>query len=221
MIVSHELVVDEDHVHPACVVTEAVPVRPLDGTVRLPGATTKVHGADCVIVTVCPATVSVAVRADAVVLTLTLMLIVPLPLPLAPMMIAAHDALLDAVHAQPEPAVTATLKAPPLEVSVCDAGDSAYVHPEVPVCVTVKVLPAIVSVPVRDVAVVRAVAANATEPLPEPLAPLVTVSQELLLLVAVQVQLAPAVTATLPVPAAAGSVWEVGERVKAQGVAPA
>jgi hypothetical protein len=65
-------------------------------------------------------------------------------------------------------------------------------------CLTVKVFPAIVTVPVRSFLPGGAVALYATVPLPVPLAPDVTVIQSALLL-AVQVQPLPVDTATVPV----------------------
>ena len=58
--------------------------------------------------------------------------------------------------------------------------------------------------------VVLAAALKATVPLPVPLAPDVTVSQDVLLLAAVHAHVAPAVTVTEPVPTAAPSDWLVG-----------
>jgi hypothetical protein len=49
----------------------------------------------------------------------------PLPDPLAPLVTLSHVALLVAVHAQPAPAVTATLPVPPAASTLCVAGDSA------------------------------------------------------------------------------------------------
>ena len=79
----------------------------------------------------------------------------------------------------------------------------------VPACDTVKTSPPTVIVPVRSEAPVFAVALKAAVPSPEPLAPLVTVSQEALL-TAVHAHPAAAVTAMLPVPAADVSDWLVG-----------
>jgi hypothetical protein len=62
----------------------------------------------------------------------------------------SHETLLDAVQEQVAPAVTATA---PLNVFHPTAAEvAAMVGVQgVPACVTVKVLPAIVAVPVRDV----------------------------------------------------------------------
>ena len=67
-------------------------------------------------------------------------------------------------------------------------------------CVTVNVWPPIVSVPLRGVPLGFAVALKATEPVPLPLAPLVTVSQDVSLLTPVHAHPAGAVTAVDPVP---------------------
>ncbi len=124
-MLSHDVPVDADQLHPAWVVTVADAVTPLAGAARLAGPTAKLHGADCAMVAVCPAIVTAAVRAEAVVLTLTLRLTLPFALPLAPISTVAHDALLDALHAQPEPAVTAMAAEPPEDASVCEAGEIA------------------------------------------------------------------------------------------------
>ena len=73
-----------------------------------------------------------------------------------------------------------------------------------------NVWPAIVSVPVRALVPVFAVALKLTEPLPVPEAPAVTVSHAALL-VADQVQPAAAVTADVPPLADAGSDALTGE----------
>ena len=70
---------------------------------------------------------------------------------------------------------------------------------------TVNVVPAIVMVPLWVLVAVLAAALKATVPLPVPLAPEVTVSQDVLLLTPVQAHVAPAVTVTLPVPPGAAT----------------
>jgi hypothetical protein len=77
------------------------------------------------------------------------------------------------------------------------------------VCVTLKVEPAIVSVPVRLVLAVFASTSNATLPSAVPLAPLVTAIQ-LALLTAVQAQPAPLLTVLFRVPPAAVKVALAG-----------
>src|SRR5207244_7607218 len=136
---------------------------------------------------------------------------VPLPEPLAPAVIVIHVSVVVAVHEQPAAAVTVTVPDPPPTATACDAGASVEVH-GTPACVTVNVLPAIVSVPVREVPAVFAATLNVTLPLPEPDAPVVTVIH-VALLTAVHAQPVGAVTVVLPVPPPATTDWLVGEIV--------
>jgi len=76
---------------------------------------------------------------------------------------------------------------------------------------TVNVRPPIVIVPLRAVVFGFADALNATVPLPLPLAPLVTVSHDVLLLTPVQAQPLGAVTLVDPVPPPAATDRLVGE----------
>ena len=78
-----------------------------------------------------------------------------------------------------------------------------------PGCVTLKLWPAIVKVPVRELVLLLAVALNATVPLPLPLAPPVTVNQDLLL-TPVHAHPAGDVTPVEPVPPFAGTEPLVG-----------
>ena len=93
---------------------------------------------------------------------------VPLPLPLAPLVIVIQAAVVVAVQLQPWVVVTWTSTLPPCWSNVCEVGLIEYVHAVA--CVTVNVLPAIVSVPVRS-APELAATENVTVPLPLPLAP--------------------------------------------------
>jgi hypothetical protein len=77
-----------------------------------------------------------------------------------------------------------------------------------------------VSVPVRGPALPLMAAANATVPLPLPLAPLVTVSQDVLLLTAVHAHPDAAITLVEPVPPSARTDWLTGETEYVHG-APA
>jgi hypothetical protein len=73
-----------------------------------------------------------------------------LPLPLAPAVTVSHASLLTAVQLQPVPAVTVTEPVVAADVlKFDDVGAMVKVH-GAPACVTVKVCPAIVMVPVRD-----------------------------------------------------------------------
>ena len=157
---------------------------------------------------VAPAIVSVPVRLDAIVFTPTLNPTVPLPDPVAPLVTVIHAALLAAVHAQPVATVTPLLPVPPdaandWPVGAMDGEQGAAA------CVTVKVAPAIVSVPVRLDATVFAATVNPTVPFPEPVAPLVIVIHATLL-TAVHEHPVATVTALLPVPPDAASDWLVG-----------
>jgi hypothetical protein len=207
--VIQEVVVDEVHVQPACDVTVKVPELPNADGVRLKGVTAKLHGADCVTVTLLPATVSVAVREAVVVFGDALKPTVPLPVPLDPLTTLTHPALLAAVHPQPAVVVTATLPDPPAAANACDAGEMLNEHPT-PDWVTVKVRPATVSVALRCAVAVVAATANVTMPLPAPVAP-VLIDSQVALLAAVQAQPAPADTAMLPVPPADANVCDAGE----------
>ena len=77
-------------------------------------------------------------------------------------------------------------------------------------CVTLNVWPPIVIVPVRALVFGLADALNATVPDPLPLAPLVTVNHDVLLLTPVHAHPAGAVTAVDPVPPPATTDWLVG-----------
>jgi hypothetical protein len=59
-------------------------------------------------------------------------------------------ALLAAVHMQPPPVVTETLPVPPAIGKLWLVGIIVKVKQSTPDCVTVKVLPAIVIVPIRE-----------------------------------------------------------------------
>jgi len=74
----------------------------------------------------------------------------------------------------------------------------------------VKVWPAIVRVPLRGLVLGLAAADHATDPLPLPLAG-VQVSQPVASLEGVQLQLAPAVTVSVPLPPAAATVALAGD----------
>ena len=80
-----------------------------------------------------------------------------MPLPLAPAVIVIQVAPLTAVQEQPALAVTLTLPLAAAEATEALAGEIAYVHAVDPAaCVTVKVWPATVSVPLRELVEVLA-----------------------------------------------------------------
>src|SRR5438067_1858219 len=85
---------------------------------------------------------------------------------------------------------------------------------QTPACLTVKVNPAMVSVPMREVVLALAATEYIMVLLPQPLLPAVIVIQ-LALLVAVKQQPG-AMTSTLPVPPLAPNDWLFGERPEAQ-----
>ena len=89
--------------------------------------------------------------------------------------------LLTPVQAHPVGAVTSV--EPVAVPAAIDwlGGEMEYVH-GAPACVTLNVWPPMVSVPVRALVFGLAAALNATVPLPLPLAPLVTVNHDVLLL---------------------------------------
>jgi hypothetical protein len=126
--------------------------------------------------------VSVPVRGLAVALAAALKATEPLPAPDAPLVTVSQVAsLLTAVQAHSAAAVTVVEPVPPAAVTGCPVGASAYVHGRA-AWFTEKVWPAIVSVPLRGVVSGFAAALNATVPLPLPVAPIVTVSQDVLLI---------------------------------------
>jgi hypothetical protein len=92
----------------------------------------------------------VPVRDAPAVLAATLSDTVPLPVPLAPDDTVIHDALLVAVREQPVIPVTETLTVPPAAATVVLVADSVNAVHAAAAWVTVNVLPATVSVPVRD-----------------------------------------------------------------------
>jgi len=79
-----------------------------------------------------------------------------LPLPDAPALMVIQPSLLVAVQLQPAPAVTVTVPVvAAADVRFDDVGEMVNVQ-GAPACVTVKVCPPIVIVPVRDVVLVFA-----------------------------------------------------------------
>jgi hypothetical protein len=84
---------------------------------------------------------------------------------------------------------------------------------------TVTVWPATVNVPVRAVPVVLAATLNVTEPMPDPLAPAVTVIQDVVV-VAVHEQAVPAMTLTVRLLAIASTAKLSGVTVPVQPPVP-
>ena len=73
-----------------------------------------------------------------------------MPLPVAPAVMVIHVALLVAVQLHPVDAKTVIVPAVPAAPALTNVGETVDTH-DPPACVTVTVLPPIVSVPVRDV----------------------------------------------------------------------
>jgi hypothetical protein len=201
----HEALLRAVHAQPDAAVTATVPSPPPAGSDRVSGAIANVQPSPCCTVTVCPATVIVPER-DGPLVAAARKLTLPLPLPLAPETIVIQDALLAAVHPQPEPAVTATDASPPAAGTARVSGDTENVQP-CP-CTTVTFWPATVIVPDRVGPVVGA-AVKVTVPDPLPLAPDAMVIQGALL-DAVHAHPPPVVTETVPFPPADGTVCVSG-----------
>ena len=150
------------------------------------------------------------------VLAVTVNVTGPEPVPDAPVEIEIQLADSVVVHAQVDEVVTEVDAVPPAAETVSLVGDIAY-EQAAAACVTVKVAPAIVSVPVRGVVTVFAATLNDALPGPVPVAPAVTVIH-VSLLTAVHPHPAAAVTVALPVPPAAGTAWLTGVTVGAPHV---
>jgi hypothetical protein len=215
VMVSHDADVDAVHAQPVSVSTLTLPLVAAAGTEAVTGAMAKLQACPAwVTVKVWPAIVIVPVRAEVDGLAVTLYATWPLPLPVAPPVTVIQDALLVAVHAQPEAAVTPTAAEPAADPSVAPTEESVKVQ-DAASCVTVKVRPAIVTVPVRGLVLVLTATEYPTLPLPLPEAPEVMVIQDALL-VAVHAQPVIPVTATEPVAAAAETVVAPGEMENVQ-----
>lgn len=139
-------------------VTVIVPLPPAGAAATSSGVTAKVHdGLGSVTTKLVPATVSVALRAAAVVFADAVNAMLPDPVRPVPFETVTHAAPLEALHAHPAEAVTVTVPVPPDAASDWLPGVIAYEH-GADGCVTVNVWPAIVTVPLREPAVVFAAA---------------------------------------------------------------
>jgi hypothetical protein len=148
--------VDDVQAQPDWVVTVIVPVLPAGGTETRIGETENVHDAlGSVTTKLFPAIVSVAVLASDVVLAAAVNPTLPEPVPFAPLVIVTQDAPLDAVQVQPVVVETETMLLPPFADIDRLVGVMVY-EQEAAAWVTVKVLPPIVRIPVREVVVVLA-----------------------------------------------------------------
>ena len=167
--------------------------------------------AACVTVTSFPPMVSVPMRDVVVPFAVTEKPTVPLPDPEAPLETEIQPVLLAAVHEHADGVVTATEPVPLPEPTETEVVERAYEH-DAPAWVIVTVLPAIVSVALREVVEVFAAIEKVTVPFPDPELPPVTVIQPALL-TAVQVHAVEAVTPTEPVPAVAATAVDVADSV--------
>jgi hypothetical protein len=164
----------------------------------------------CVTVNVLPAIVSVPVRLSPERFDATINVTVPVPWPGPGLSIAIQAVLLTASHAHVAPAVTVLLPEPPSDVNDRADGEIDIVQLLTAPCVTVKVVPAIVSVPMRGAPPRLAATLKPTLPEPDPLKPDVIVIHAALLL-ASQPQPADVDTAVLPVPPSSPNAWFIGD----------
>jgi hypothetical protein len=150
--------------------------------------------AACDTVNVCPAIVMVPLR-ESLAFADTTYATLPLPVPDPPELTEIHGALLAALHAQPVVVETVTVPVLPPVGALALVGEIEYEHVAgggeggggegggggslLAACVTVNARSAIVSVPVRA-APLLAATLNATDPLPVPVAPAVTVIHDTL-----------------------------------------
>ena len=178
------------------------PTPPTGDTDIVVGATTYEQPVLCETVIVWPATVRAPVLAGPV-FAATVKAVEPVPVPLAPDVTVIHVTVLIAVHAHPAALVTFSTGPLPPAASI-EALVGLTVYEQLPAWVMVTVWPPTVSVPVRA-APLFAATRKVTVPLPVPLSPDVTVSQDAPL-VAVHAHPLAAVTLSVgPVPPVAGT----------------
>lgn len=138
----------------------------------------------------------------------------PAPLPVVPLVKVIHDAALTAVQLQPLAAVTPSVPLTPMAAAATLAGETAKEQPLAACVMTKDALPA-VSVAVRWVVVVFGATLKFIVALPLTV-PVGTVTHPAEL-VALQMHPVAAVTATLPVPPAAGNDTLVADVVFEHG----
>jgi hypothetical protein len=183
------------HAQPPGAVTFTLPFPPAAGTFWLVAESETEHPFPCCTVNVCPPAVMAPLRAGPE-FAATVNRTWPSPVPLVGGVRVIHETVDAADHAQPLAVRTSNVPCPPLSSMLALVGDSVKVQPWP--WVSVKVRPAIASVALRPGPLVAA-ALYWTSPLPVPAAPEVIVSHDVLL-DAVQLQPAPAVTVILPAP---------------------
>ncbi len=156
VMVIHPALVAAVQLQPAAAVTVTIPEPAADVRLADPGEIVGRHVTPAwFTVRVLPPTDTVPVRAAVPAFVATVYESEPLPVPVAPVVIVIHALLLVVVQPQPVAALTVTTPEAPDEATVADVGEIAETQ-VAPACVTVKVLPPIVSVPVRDDVVVFA-----------------------------------------------------------------
>lgn len=173
------------------------------------------HGTPaCVTVNVRPAIVSDPVRAAVAVFAPTAYAIAPLPDPLVAPLIVSQGFDEEAVHAQPDGVVIATLPCVAGDDTSAPVGEMADVH-GTPVWVTLNVCPPTVNDPLRLAALVLAATAYVTVPAPDPVPPEEMVSHGTELL-AVHEHPGAELTPTVPLVASGATVALVGEIANVQ-----
>jgi hypothetical protein len=128
--VIHDAPLDAVHGHPLMAVTDTLPVVALADTDVALGLIAYVQPGLCVTGNVRPAMVNVADRDVVDALAATEYETAPLPAPFAPAVTVSHDALLEAVQAQPVAAVTLTLPVPAVPPSDTLVGEIAALQGE-------------------------------------------------------------------------------------------
>jgi hypothetical protein len=188
------------HVAPVVTATDVCP--PAASTDTCSGAIVNVQDSPWFTVNVRPAIVAVPAREPPVFGSIESWT-APLPEPRSPDVTLIQGTLLVDDQLQPAVAATFTVVVPPCDGAWNCSGEIVKAH--APAWWTVNVRPAIVSVPSRATPECDP-AKNDTVPLPVPLAPDVIDSHPALL-VAVQLQVPPVLTVTLPFPPLPGTVW--------------
>jgi hypothetical protein len=219
MLQIHEAPLSASHEHPAGATMLTLSVPPAAGRYTSVVERVMEHGPegvwllpDWTTVKTCPPMVTVPAR-DAPEFGSTVKDTELLPDPLIGCESQIHEVLLDAVHEQPAGASMAIAPLPPADVKLAVVAGKVTAHGPVLVaaCVTVKVSPAIVSVPLRPAGAAFGVTENETLPVPTPELPDVTVIHDAFAS-AVHEQPAGAVTVVPLVPPAAASEALVAER---------
>jgi len=112
VMVIHGCALVADHAQPGPALTVTEPVPPEEATDCESGEMANVHPSPCVMVTVCPATVTVPDR-EGPLSGATVSETVPDPVPFAPDVTVIQSALLAAVHGQPADDVIERVRVPP------------------------------------------------------------------------------------------------------------